>query len=400
MWDFHHIMDLLPGCCALVMLVALLLKSKRLNGAQYWMAVVLGLFSVVWLLLPMYSWLEPRHAFVFNTIYVSCVIGLPLSYVCFVRSLTGTKNIFRGNAIILGVWLLIVVGFGCVLLGMTYQERVNFMHYVILDREIPVLPGLEQMSVDGLYDFGPVMNIGVRWFVPFLMLLWIGSVVWSEFRLKRYAQMLDDYYSHQEGYQMWRNHWFSILGVVTLLMVLMSLNAVRSDVMYWWDFVLWLLQMGVAVGYGLVAFRTRFTAQRMEEWLKNYGSSERYEYRSMAAADARLEYENQQFERVGSGLQKAVAEEFYTDPDITLPELARRLEVNQKYLKDYLLFTTQASFSDYVNSHRVEFSKVLKREEPGIDEAELARRAGYHSLKSFRRCFRQFTGMNPEDFEP
>lgn len=382
-----HIIDFIPGILALIFMAALLLKSKRRVRPQRWMVLVLGILGGLWLILPMYYWASPRHMLVFNTIYTGCVMGLPLSYICFIRSLTSTKNIQRGNLIIVAIWGLMLAVLFTLMIDMNQVQRNNYMKFVVMDQSDP-----------DAASYGILMNSAVRLYKSLIIPLWALVIFWSEIRLRNYSRMLADYYAHEDGHRLWQNQIFSALGIVTLIMVILTFRARRSSTLTGMHIMAWVSQVIVVCGYGLVAFKTRFSAERLSQWDDLYGHTTQFAERKTLAERSKAEYDNQQFEMIGKGLHTAIENRFYTHYDITLPALADQIGTSPRYLKDYILFTTQASFSDYVNSHRVEYAKILLQEDPEMVLAEVARRSGFRNEKSMRKCFSAFTGMAPEEW--
>lgn len=90
----------------------------------------------------------------------------------------------------------------------------------------------------------------------------------------------------------------------------------------------------------------------------------------------------------------------YLEPDLSLADLARRLQVNAVVLSQVINTGTGRNFNDFVNAYRVE---EFKREVRNPTNAHLsflglALNCGFNSKATFNRAFRKFTGTSPGAF--
>ena len=88
----------------------------------------------------------------------------------------------------------------------------------------------------------------------------------------------------------------------------------------------------------------------------------------------------------------------YLQPDLRVSDVARQLGTNREYVYQAINVRMGISFSDYINSKRVEYAKKLLRENPDMSSDELFARSGFNSSASFYRNFKQLTGMSPRQF--
>lgn len=93
-------------------------------------------------------------------------------------------------------------------------------------------------------------------------------------------------------------------------------------------------------------------------------------------------------------------ERLYTNPELTLGEVARLLQVHDAILSQVINSKFDQSFYDYINFLRVEaFKKVVAA--PGSKSYTLlsiAFECGFNSKSSFNRNFRKFTGQQPSAY--
>lgn len=83
----------------------------------------------------------------------------------------------------------------------------------------------------------------------------------------------------------------------------------------------------------------------------------------------------------------------WRDPDLTLAQLARRLQVPAKRLSEAVNRVTGESISRHVNSHRIRAACAALAEGASVTEAMLG--AGFATKSNFHREFRRITGQSP-----
>ena len=93
-------------------------------------------------------------------------------------------------------------------------------------------------------------------------------------------------------------------------------------------------------------------------------------------------------------------QECYKDPELTLGDLAKKLNVHPAILSQIINTKEAKSFYDYVNSFRVEAFKalLLKPESGQYTMLALAFECGFNSKTSFNRNFKKITAMSPSAY--
>jgi AraC-like DNA-binding protein len=90
----------------------------------------------------------------------------------------------------------------------------------------------------------------------------------------------------------------------------------------------------------------------------------------------------------------------YTDGDLTLQKLAERLAIPAQHLSQTVNGRLNQTFSDFVNSYRVEEAK-RKLTDPRLKHYSvlaIAEDVGFNSKSSFNAVFKKHTGMTPSEF--
>ncbi|MBT8219522.1 MAG: helix-turn-helix domain-containing protein, partial [Bacteroidia bacterium] len=97
-------------------------------------------------------------------------------------------------------------------------------------------------------------------------------------------------------------------------------------------------------------------------------------------------------------LMKTVA--LFRDPELTLTDLAARLDVNSKQLSSIINKGFQVNFNDYINAYRVDAvrQKLDQNEHKSRTLLALALECGFNSKSTFNRAFKKHTGETPRKF--
>lgn len=98
--------------------------------------------------------------------------------------------------------------------------------------------------------------------------------------------------------------------------------------------------------------------------------------------------------------ERMLREQWYKNPELTLGDVAQKLEVHPSILSQVINSKEQKSFYDYINSLRVEEFKriVADPKNQNYTLLSLAFECGFNSKSSFNRNFKKFTGHSPSDY--
>lgn len=101
-------------------------------------------------------------------------------------------------------------------------------------------------------------------------------------------------------------------------------------------------------------------------------------------------------------LVRFMEEEYlYTDPELNLPYLAKKLQISSGYLSQIINERENKSFFQFVNQYRVEAAKA-KLISTAYDQYSImgiALESGFNSKSTFNSLFKKFTGQTPTAYK-
>ena len=94
-------------------------------------------------------------------------------------------------------------------------------------------------------------------------------------------------------------------------------------------------------------------------------------------------------------------EEVYTNQNLKVLDLAKRLEISEKELSTYIHEAYGLSFTDYINRYRIEKVKSLLNtpDQHKYTLLAISEKAGFNSKSSFNAVFKKHSGMTPSQYK-
>ncbi|MCW8810678.1 MAG: AraC family transcriptional regulator [Ignavibacteriaceae bacterium] len=90
----------------------------------------------------------------------------------------------------------------------------------------------------------------------------------------------------------------------------------------------------------------------------------------------------------------------YLNPELTITEVARKLNVSVKYLSQVINESLGKNFYDFINSYRIEEAKQQLKNETDSRKTilEVLYESGFNSKSAFNSAFKKHTGFTPTEF--
>ncbi len=106
-----------------------------------------------------------------------------------------------------------------------------------------------------------------------------------------------------------------------------------------------------------------------------------------------LEYKNQLLELMNN-------DKIYRDPDLTLSDLAREIEINRNLLSQIINDEFKQNFYGFINTFRVEeIKEIIKNTDNETSLLKIAMDAGFNSKATFNAVFKKITGLTPSVYK-
>ena len=89
----------------------------------------------------------------------------------------------------------------------------------------------------------------------------------------------------------------------------------------------------------------------------------------------------------------------YLQPGLRVSDIAAALGTNSRYVSDCIKAEAGCSFSQYINTCRLEHAKQLLVRQPSMKISSVAVDSGFSNDKALTRTFKELTGMTPSEWK-
>ncbi len=103
-------------------------------------------------------------------------------------------------------------------------------------------------------------------------------------------------------------------------------------------------------------------------------------------------------QKLEEAVNKWVNDKRYTEPDITIKDVAMEIGTNHNYLSKYLNSILGMTFSVWLHTLRIEESKKLLIGPVKMSVEEIGQKVGIMEIYNFSRWFKTITGMTPQQY--
>ena len=307
-----------------------------------------------------------------DAIYCFCNLAVfPLYYLYIVELTDYRPNRWR-QAIYLLPSLLGGMAVGLLYILMDRQEMTLFIeHY---------LYGNEFASLFGLTFWQAMIHVAVR----IVFALQVPLVLYFGFRrITAYNAVVETNYSDIEGKR--------IVWVKTLLV----LFAVTSLVSFVFNLIgrQRFIDEAVPLAIPAVLFSMLLLL------IGHVGLNQRFSVQDIEA-EVFLESEpipeDCAYSELLEKIRKLMSEEkLYLYPNLKVSDLARLLNSNRNYIYNAINVEMGISFSDYINSQRIDYASQLLKAHPELSINDVMFKSGFTSTSAFYRNFKKFKGITP-----
>lgn len=91
-------------------------------------------------------------------------------------------------------------------------------------------------------------------------------------------------------------------------------------------------------------------------------------------------------------------EQSYINPDLSLDELAKQIQVSRHDLSQAINQIGNINFFDLINGFRIEHAQSLLKQDSNKSILEICYESGFNSRSAFNKAFKHHTGMTPSSY--
>ncbi|WP_378188190.1 helix-turn-helix domain-containing protein [Aquimarina sp. W85] len=93
-----------------------------------------------------------------------------------------------------------------------------------------------------------------------------------------------------------------------------------------------------------------------------------------------------------------IDEELFKNPNITMPVLAKKINIRPQLLSQLLNNNLNKSFSQFINEYRIEEAIQLIKTKPYLKIETIAEECGFNSNSTFYSAFKKITNTTPSKY--
>ncbi len=365
-------------------LIALLADAHHDDRAKKMLSIFMFSAFILYLCHAVFFHGEQKLYFKLDGLYTCCSLSVYPLYYLYIRSLTIPGRLKKVHLLVLLPSLLMG--------GLTY------LLYALMpegESDIFVRQVLYRESLG--YGFSLSGRLQV-WRVRLFPVVFIAQIIpvfyYGLRHIRSYNRLLTGFYSDMD-----RKELNPVRGMLYFFVIVSGLSALSSILGR--SFFLgspWILAIP-SVSFaallfcgGLIGFRQDFTIADFEKDI--HDAQEEETQHAGRESGVRLPPLKEKL------LFLLKNERLYAQADFRITDLARRLGSNRAYVSRIINQQLNTTFSDLINSCRLEHARELMLNSPDpVNMEEIAERAGFSSQSTFYRVFHQHLNMSPKTWQ-
>lgn len=366
--------------------VALLLDYRRYDRAKIILALFMFVTCIHFFCQAALCSIEYELTSKIDTIYIYVTLSVFPLYYLYIRALTDRNKItFRSLWIFLPAFIIGTIA-AVLYYRMSPEEADAFVHLI-------------SFREPGTYNFsriGELQKLNLRIMDYVFALLILPVAYWGVIRIRKYNSQLLEYYSNQEGKRLAPIKSWLYFFVYACVMSF-GFNAIGRYHFVepmWMLFAASILFSIMLFTLGFVGFRQDFT---IENFIKDEAKTNEPDIDTSTNVVGQDNFIRMRVLEVKL-LTLLQEKELFREPDLRISDLASHLGSNRAYVSRIINQNLQTTFSDLINSYRVEYAKKLLTESHNMPMSvtEVAETSGFSSESSFYRIFKKATGVSPK----
>ena len=212
----------------------------------------------------------------------------------------------------------------------------------------------------------------------------IASSVIAGRDLYRFRISVNNYYSNPEGKRL------DPLFVLLIVLLMTAMSSFAVNIMGREHFMGENVLMIPALFFSALLFTIFFFGNKTELPLVDVRVED-----SVPAGPEDDSFQASLMEKIRAQMQD---QQLFRSKGLTVADLAEAVGSNRSYVSACINQQAKQSFSDFINSWRIRYARLLMEEKPPLPLSEVADRAGFSDRVSFYRSFKKITGMSPSEW--
>lgn len=366
--------------------IALVLDYKRYDRAKIVLAIFMFVATVHFFCQAAFCNSEYELTYRIDTIYIYVTLSVFPLYHLYIRALTDRKKIT-----IRSLWIFlpaIIIGtIGGVLYGMMSPEEAEAFIHQVSFREA----GTYAFSTIGKLQRTNLFIMDITFALLIIPVAYYGVI-----RINRYNRQLLEYYSNQEGkrlapVKLWL---YAFLYACFMSFGFNAMGRYHFVEPMWMLFIASFFFVVMLFTLGFAGFRQDFTIDDLVKDETKADVSEKVMPEIISGQDNQIRMKQLETRL----LLLLEEEELFRESDLRISDLATRMGSNRVYVSRIINQNLRTSFSDLINSYRVEYAKKLLIESRTtlMPINEIVESSGFSSESSFFRIFKSTTGVSPK----
>lgn len=326
---------------------------------------------------------------------------IPIVMYLYFKSLTSEKRFGWKDYI----WFLLPIVFELILvisyLSMGMENAVRYSEDIL--RYGTLLPQYTDLSYKLHY------LVCYKLYNPITLGFFIGIGVYALVSIIRYHYRLRDFYSNLEDKKFHLDFgmlvWFMLSNIVGIVIFYLGRDFLENVPII--ATLLFSFETLVIFCLGYYSYRMKYSVEsfaidlEQADKVTNGNRVAVAEDKERQAFDMEFQPDDEtgKFVELATCFSKLIADnQIFLNNSLRADEVARMMNTNRTYVSRMLREEFGTSFSDYINSRRIEYAQDLMRSNPDMKLVELAESSGFVNASSFCRIFKQITGTSPKEW--
>jgi len=374
----QHVIELTPFYISALWGVVFLLNPVKANRARFGLGIFMITTSMVYLSHAVYFEGDFELYRKIDPLYALAGLSVWPMYYLYIRLLTRDVN-FKYNYL----WHMLPAITIAILLELSFQfasatEREAYINFVLIHNKWPGQETSMMLTTMAAIFFTGRIIFGLQVFIYLIL----------GYRLvKKYNKRIANFYSNLEGKQL---VWVELLTISLLVTAVVSSIANFLGRSYFLDNNILYIPSAL---FSILFFIIGLQGNKQDHNIADVVIDER---ESNKLTDLKVNNTDLKEKLIGF-MEK---EKAFLDPNFRITTLCLKLYTNRTYLSNLINNEFEMSFSEFINQYRIKYAKELMASYANSNYSinHFSEEAGFGSVSSFNRAFKQFEGITAGEY--